>query len=173
MAQELANASVSPQAPAAPAPAALPSPFADVAAGSVPAVSLAPIQGGKTNAAQEFVVSNLDSLSEAGLDYHEVAETSESVIFNPSKITPAQIDEAVAAGKLHEIAPLATDLKPIGGAAPQGAPQGAPQVAPQAAPLANATVSSGNNAALGGARLKNATAKPSPDPVKSLSKRAL
>ncbi len=166
MANDLSGVQVG-QPAAAPAKPALPSPFADVAAGTVPAVSLAPIQDGKTDAAQAFVVANFDSLAESGLDYHEVPDTSESVIYNPSKITEAQINEAVKAGKLHEIAPLATDLKPLGG---DPAAVDAP-----VAPLSNAVVN-GNAGSLETARVKNLTPAPknTPNPVPgALAKRAV
>jgi hypothetical protein len=131
---ELSGASVGPQTPQAPAAPSLPSPFLDVANGLVPAISLAPIEGKKTDPAQEYAVSNLDELSASGIEYHEIADTNESVFFNPSKISAEQIDEAYKAGKLHEIAPLARDLKPIGAPTEPAAP------AQAQAPLSGASV---------------------------------
>jgi hypothetical protein len=172
MANELAGAQVgAPQTPAAPAaPQGLPSPFADVASGALSAISLAPIQGEQPDPAQAFAVENFDGLANAGLDYHEIPETNESVIFNPDKITTKQIEEAYEAGNLHEIAPLVTDLVPVGGAAAPGAElaPGAP-----AGPLQGATAGGG---ALQGARLRNVAPAPknAPNPVPGvLAKRAL
>jgi hypothetical protein len=169
MANELAGAQVGPpqQAPQAAAPA-IPSPFADVAQGSVPAVALAPIEGDKTDPAQKYAVENLESLAKAGIEYHEIADTAESVFFNPAKLSVEQIEEAYKAGKLHEIAPLVTDLAPVAGPAPAEGELSAP--AAGSAPLAGSTAGSG---ALQGVRLKNATAPVKNGPVGALSKRAI
>lgn len=163
----LENASVSP-APAAPA---VPSPFADVLAGQIPAVSLAPITGQKTDPAQEFVVTHLDELSEAGLDYHETPD-NHSVMFNPKKISAKEIDEADKAGKLFEIAPLVTDLKLPGMAAPAEASEATPAAA--GGVLSGASVPTDGK--LKTARLRNVAPAPTtaPNPVPGvLGKRAI
>lgn len=166
MANELAGATVaSPQpAPLAAAPS-LPSPFADIASGAMPAITLAPIEDQKTDPAQEFTVANFDALAAAGIEYHEIPESSESVLFNPSKVTPEQINEAYAAGKLHELAPVVRDLAGVGTTvAPEGA--GAP-TATQSGPLAGATAGAPTDGALKTARLRNVAPAPqnAPNPV--------
>ena len=87
----------------------LPRPFADIVAGTLPAVSLAPIVHRQTDEAQEYVVSNFIQLGEAGLGYHEL-KSNHSVLFNPTKISTEQIDAAEEAGKLYEVAPLVREL---------------------------------------------------------------
>lgn len=169
-----------PLAPPAPTPVArLPSPISDVQSGSVPAISLAPIQGKKTDPLQEFVVQNLDEISAAGVDYHELPD-HHSVLFNPAKITPAQIDAADKAGKLFEVAPLARALGPLnvatetGSQAAQMPPPGQPALSMSAA-APTGTVHSGGGKKLQTARLKTAAASVvgSSDPLGSLSQRAV
>lgn len=169
--ETVAPAPSAPLAPdGAPAPAAFPSPFSEVISGALPAVSLAPISDRKTDPAQEFVVSNLDELTAAGLDYHELKD-NHSVLFNPAKITAAQLDEADKAGKLFEIAPLVHDLAAPGGAAE--APVSAP---PGAGPLAGATAGAPVNRALQTDRLAGLAPAPTgaPNPVPGqLARRAI
>lgn len=166
----LDNASATP----APAPQ-FPSPFADVLAGSVPAVSLAPLHGSKTDPAQEFVVSNFEELTNAGLDYHETPD-NHSVLFNPKVISADQIDKADKAGELFRLAPLVKDLaQPGAETAPEAAPQGqAPAAAPApAGPLAGMQVT---DPKIKTARLKNLAPAPTnqPNPVPGqLAKRAI
>lgn len=130
------NAPLAPQAAPAEAPAfQLPSPFADVVAGTIPGVTVPPIVQGKTDQLQEFVVSNLDEIMASGLDMHETDDAM-TVFFNPSKVTPEQIDKAAKAGKLLELFPAAAQAAQAA-AAPAEAPV---EAAPAAGPLAGATV---------------------------------
>jgi hypothetical protein len=89
----------------------MPSPLAEVQQGIIAAITLAPVEGSTTDALQEFVIQNIDELCAAGIDYHELANSNHSVLFNPSKITSSQIDAAQKAGKLFEVAPLMTELR--------------------------------------------------------------
>ncbi len=163
MANELADVSVSapqgplvaPAAPAEAAPVEFPSPFADILAGKVGAVSLAPIENEDMDPVQAYTVENLEKLGAAGANYWEAPGTLESVIFNPDVVTEQQLEEAAKAGKLQEIAPRATDLAPVGAPAPAPGTELAPQEV--AGPLAGASVNSGS---LERARVKNLTPPP-------------
>jgi len=177
MPDALANATVGgPAAPeAAPAAPQLPSPFSDVLAGTVPAVSLAPIHGRKTDPAQEFVVQNMDELAQAGIDYHELPD-HHSVLFNPAKISSEQLDSADKAGKLFDVAPLVTKLGASTGANADLAPAGASPAQPVSGPaLAGATATGPVEGKLKSARLRAAAAPAigAGDPVSALSKRAV
>lgn len=168
---ELAGASVAPQEPAPEAAPSLPSPFLDVSEGKVPGVLLPPINDGQMSPAQEFVVSNFNTLMDSGLDYYEREDTAESVIFNPKKITEKQIQEAWEAGALADLIPVVQDLAPVGQPAAAGEIQ-APASA--SAPLSGATVSP--NRSLETARLKNVSPAPknAPNPVPNqLGRRAI
>lgn len=175
MANELSGVSVDgPAAPAAqPAAPELPSPFADVAQGTVPAVSLAPIEGQKMDPAQQFVLDQFDALPAAGLDYHDIPETHISVIFNPGKVTIDDIEAAYKAGTLDQLAPQVRDLKPVG-AAP--AAPGNELAAPAPAQGALSGASAVANPGLGAARARNLAPAPknAPNPVPGqLAKRAI
>jgi hypothetical protein len=87
----------------------LPSPFSDVVAGKIAGVTIPPIIARKTDPIQEFFVSNLDEIMASGMDLHETPDAV-SVFFNPSKVTPEQIEEADKAGKLLELFPPVTRL---------------------------------------------------------------
>lgn len=103
-------------APPAAAPTPLPSPFADVAAGSIPAVIVPPIPShGTPNAVQTFTADNFDKLLKAGLDYHETKNDA-VVLFNPKSISLEKIEAAEKAGTLAKVAQQVTAL-----AAPNGA----------------------------------------------------
>lgn len=163
MPDTLATSSAAPAATPAAAPQ-FPSPFADVAAGTVPAISLAPIENRKTDEAQEFAVQNLDALKDAGVEYFELSD-AHSVFFNPAKISLEQIEAADKVGKLFEVAPLAKTLTPVATAA---AP--APVAAP-ASPLATsqAVVPPGR---AGGQLARSLVSGGVNDPVGALSSRA-
>lgn len=186
-----AVASPAPAAPQAPAgPAGLPSPFADVVAGSVPAVSLAPIVGGRGDPTQEWVVGNFEALLGSGLEYAELPDAV-SVFFNPKLTTAEDLKAADKAGKLAEIAPPAVEIgKPPAVPAPAApAPAQTPALAAPPTPIpapsspsgalsgATATPSAPNAAKLAGIRARNAApAKPntpSGGPLGALSKRAV
>lgn len=188
MPDTLSNAAIDPNAApatsalapaAAPALAQLPSPIADVHAGTIAAISLAPITGRKTDPLQEFVVQNLDEISAAGVDYHELPD-KHSVLYNPTKVTPEQLDTADKAGKLFELAPLAREL----GALPTGPAAQSPQdgqpalstasAGPASAP-ASASAPSGGSKKLQTARLRNMASATigTSDPLGSLSQRAV
>lgn len=147
-------------ATAAPAPASafqpIP-PFSDVIAGNLPAVSLPPIVGRKTDPLQEYLISNYDDMANSGLEMHETPDAF-TVLFNPKLITAAAIDKADKEGRLQEVAPFAQDLLQQGGAAP--AQQAAPPAAPAPAPAPALTASpaapvAGTNKRLQGVRLDN------------------
>lgn len=180
MANELASAQVSPQAaPQAepPAGSGFPSPLADVEAGSVPAISMAPIREGKMDEIQKFTVENFDAILQSGLEYHDLPD-AHSVLFNPKLISIEQIEAADKAGKLFEVAPLAKGLgTPATAQAPSAEAQPAP-AASNAGPLSGATVSAPvpANKGLESARIK--ASRPAPatgsNPVPNqLGRRAL
>lgn len=125
-----------PLAPQPAAPAPIPSPFDDIIAGRIPAVSLAPVVGRQTDPAQEYAISNLDKLNDAGLEYHELKDHY-SVLFNPAKISAAQLDAADKEKKLFAVAPLARQLGNVPVSRPAATPLAAPALAaPPAAPAA-------------------------------------
>ncbi len=101
-----------PEAPAAQdaasAPASpLPSPFGDVAAGTVPAVSIPPLhRDAQPDPLQGFVIQNLPVLTKSGLDFYEAKDLS-TVVFNPQKISEKDLKTADESGKLAEVAPAA------------------------------------------------------------------
>jgi hypothetical protein len=177
----------------------IPSPFDDVAAGKIPAVTLAPIEGRQTDPAQEYIVQNFDKLPDLGLEYVELSK-SHSVVFNPKETSAEELQAADKAGKLFDVAPLvralgkdvvpklqlapapapaagaplaASAAAPAGPAAQDTAP--APGASMPSAPLATATASASprvpSNRGMQAARLHNAAAT-SNDPVSLLSKRA-
>jgi len=134
---ELANATVAAPAPADPlagvpagleapqapaAPVALPSPLDAVQAGQLPAISLAAFSEG--DPLHEFVVANFNALPDLGLDYAEFEGTDGvSAIFNPAKITEADLKAAYKAGKLEQIAPpAAAAMEAAAAPAPAPAP---------------------------------------------------
>jgi len=154
-------------APQEAAPVQVPPPFSDVVAGTVPAVAVPPIhKDTEPDPVQSFVIQNLDTLTKAGLDYYEAADLS-TVLFNPSKITEAQLQEADKAGKLSSVAPQAAPP------APESAP------AEAAAPLAPVQAPSGIAAPAGVGRTRLANVQPpgpgiKPNPVPNLlQKRAV
>lgn len=176
MPNELANATVAAPAaaPAQQAPA-IPSPFAEVVAGQIPAVSLPPIEGDQMDPAQQFVVENLDVLMQAGLDYHDTKDGL-SVIFNPKVVSLDAIQKAEKDGTLDKVAVPATS------SAPAEAPaEPASQAAPAAGALAGAVVAPpAANAPidrrLQQARIQNSRPAPlaAPNPVPNqLGKRAV
>lgn len=131
-------------APAPAAPAGLPSPFADVVAGSIPAVLVPPIgPHGKPDPVQEFAANNFSDLLQAGLSWHETKDQA-VVLFNPKLISEAKVIAADKAGTLSKIAQPVTSLQAPGG--PPAAPDAtladpaaaAAAPAPDAGPLAAA-----------------------------------
>lgn len=191
---ELAQATVAPQAgelsaegqapvaaPQAPAPS-IPSPFAEVSKGLLPAVSLAPVLDGTPDPAQEFIISNFPNLSDLGLEYLEFPDAS-SAVYNPSSISEKDLQTAFESGTLAEVAPPAN--APL--AAPEAAPAApdalaAPAAPPAASPgaLAGATAQpaagSPVDQSLQAARLKNLAPAPraAPNPVPGqLARRAV
>jgi hypothetical protein len=161
------------------APAALPAPFDAVAAGQLPAVSLPPIEGETVGPLAEFVISNLDTLLAAGLDYHETKDNL-SVFFNPKVVTEEAIQKAEKEGTLLEIAPLADQAVSSPPPAEAGAPSAAAAPAPTApaAPLAGAQAQAAprSDRKLQTARIRNLKPAPAgaPNPVPGqLAKRAL
>jgi hypothetical protein len=181
MANELAGMTVADPSVPAPAPAEMapaeleiPSPLADVVAGSIPGVTLPPIEGQPTPL-QEFVVANFQRLNESGLEYFELPDLS-SVVYNPDVITEADLPAAAEDGSLAQITPLAADFGPIAAPAPAA---GAPPAAVAAPPQASGALSGARVAPdrkLETARLKNAAPAPraAPNPVVGqLAKRAI
>ena len=126
---------------AAPAPASsLPSPFGDVVAGTVPAVSIPPLhKDAEPDPLQGFVIQNLPELTKSGLDFFEAKDLS-TVVFNPEKISEKDLKTADESGKLAEVAPPAQAPAEPAAAAPQeaaAAPAGpAPSLASLPAPKA-------------------------------------
>ena len=201
MANELANASLAPaaapQTASAPvnqpptsapeaAPAPLPAPLDAVAAGQIPAVTLKAFD--KNDPIHEYVVSNFDNLSKLGLDYTELGGDKHlSVIFNPAKISEADVHAAYKEGRLDQVAPLSSVAEkavaaPATPAAPAGDLSGATSapVAPQtpAAPLASVQAPPANSS-MQKARSRNLTAitaqpqnKPTGGPLTANSRRA-
>jgi len=157
-------------APQEAAPVQVPPPFSDVVAGTVPAVAVPPIhKDTEPDPVQSFVIQNLDTLTKAGLDYFE-ASNATTVVFNPAKISEAQLAKADKAGKLNEVAPIAALPQGAAGAPAEGAP------APEAAPLAPVQAPAAP-AGVGRTRLANVQPpgpgiKPNPVPGQ-LAKRAL
>jgi len=155
---ELANATVAAPAPADPlagvpagleapqapaAPVALPSPLDAVQAGQLPAISLAAFSEG--DPLHEFVVANFNALPDLGLDYAEFEGTDGvSAIFNPAKITEADLKAAYKAGKLEQVAPPAAAMEAA--AAPAPAPEAAlaAEAPAAAAPLAGVSLPAPN-----------------------------
>lgn len=124
-------------AAAAPAPdaGALPSPFADVVSGSIPAVLIPAIPAhGKPDPVQEFAANRFGDLLQAGLDYHETKDQS-VVLFNPKVISAEKVAAADRDGTLGKIAQPVDDIA-APGAAP--APDAAAAPVPDAAPAADA-----------------------------------
>lgn len=103
-------------APAAPAPDAapaapamqLPTPFDVIAAGKLPGLQIPAIQKGDgvPDALQHYVVQNLHVLMQAGIDYHDLPDHT-TVLYNPTVVTEAQIQEAYKAGTLDKLVPTA------------------------------------------------------------------
>jgi hypothetical protein len=159
MMNELANATVAAPAPADPlagvpagleapqapaAPVALPSPLDAVQAGQLPAVSLTAFAEG--DPLHEFVVANFNALPDLGLDYAEFEGTDGvSAIFNPAKITEADLKAAYKAGKLEQVAPPAAAAMEAA-AAPAPAPEAAlaAEAPAAAAPLAGVSLPAPN-----------------------------
>jgi hypothetical protein len=101
-----ATPQAAPQAEAPPTPADLPPPFSDVAAGSLPAVSLPPEPRNRVaSPLSSYVAQNLHQLASAGLDLYEGIH-KDSVFFNPTKITLEELKKADRAGRLFKVAPL-------------------------------------------------------------------
>lgn len=172
MANELANSTVGP-APAAAPTAEIPSPFADVVAGKIPAVSLPPIEGDQLDPTQEYVSQNLDTLLEAGLEYLET-EDQTTILFNPAVVKKQDLEAAQKDGTLGQLVRPA--LTPEAPADPLADAQAAGPAEP--APLATATAgpAPAPNRAIQAARLQNSKAAPinTPNPVQGvLSKRAV
>ncbi len=171
--ESIAPVGASAGAPAPDAAPAVPPPFAAIVAGDVPALSVPPVhKDTPPNPVQSFVISNLDTLAKAGLDYYE-ASNSTTVLFNPAKITEKELHEADKAGKLDAVAPVAALP-----AAPDAPAPDAAAAAP-AAPLAAvaAPAQPPVPAGVGRTRLANVTPpgpgiRPNPVP-NLLSKRAV
>ncbi len=181
-----------PAAPTAPQgpPVQLPPPISAVAAGQIPAVTLRAIDPKQPlDPIQAFATSNLQALSQAGLDFHEF-EDLKTAIYNPKLIGVPALVHAEKTGTLDKVAPL-VDGKPripaqqkAAGAAPEvgKTPKGAelaavkPQRAlqPQAPNLAEAKVPP--NRKLQDARLE-AMKAPAPDtpggPIDAIAKRVV
>src|SRR5687767_7609268 len=92
----------------------LPSPLSMVQSGALAGISLAPIENDKTDPLQEYVIQRFPDLGPLGIEYHEFQSSNYSVLFNPERISIGQIEEAFAAGKLFEVAPLIRNLAPSG-----------------------------------------------------------
>lgn len=131
------DAAPAPDAGSAPVPAApadLPSPFADVLAGSIPAVVIPPIPAhGKPNDVQTWASNHFGDLLQAGLDYHETKDQA-VVLFNPKVIPLAKVEAAEKNGTLNKLAVPAKSI-----AAPAApAVAAAPAPAAPSVPLASA-----------------------------------
>jgi hypothetical protein len=114
-----------------------------VQAGQLPAISLAAFSEG--DPLHEFVVANFNALPDLGLDYAEFEGTDGvSAIFNPAKITEADLKAAYKAGKLEQVAPPAAAMEAA--AAPAPAPEAAlaAEAPAAAAPLAGVSLPAPN-----------------------------
>jgi hypothetical protein len=135
-------AAPAPETPAA--PVALPSPLDAVQAGQLPAISLAAFAEG--DPLHEFIVANFNALPDLGLDYAEFeGADGVSAIFNPAKITEADLKAAYKAGKLEQVAPPAAAAMEAA-AAPVPAPEAvlAAEAPAAAAPLAGVSIPAPN-----------------------------
>lgn len=128
----LADATVKTPAPApqplaGPQPPAVPEPLNLVVAGQVPAVPLPPAQpGAPLDPAQEFVVSNFDSLPQLGLGAFEASDLT-TVVYNPNMVNEQALAAADKAGQLPQF--LQSLAQPQQDSAP--APQSGPGVIAQ------------------------------------------
>jgi hypothetical protein len=115
-----------------------------VQAGQLPAISLTAFAEG--DPLHEFVVANFNALPDLGLDYAEFEGTDGvSAIFNPAKITEADLKAAYKAGKLEQVAPPAAAAMEAA-AAPAPAPEAAlaAEAPAAAAPLAGVSLPAPN-----------------------------
>lgn len=119
-------------APVPPAPPVLPSPLADVAAGSIPAVLVPAVPAhGQPDPVQTFVGDNFDLILKSGIDYHETKDKA-VVLFNPKSISPEKIAEADAAGTLSKLAQPVKEFAAAAAPAPAADETPAPMAAPGA-----------------------------------------
>jgi hypothetical protein len=151
-----------------------------VQAGQLPAISLAAFSEG--DPLHEFVVANFNALPDLGLDYAEFEGTDGvSAIFNPAKITEADLKAAYKAGKLEQVAPPAAAAMEAA-AAPVPAPEAAlaAEAPAAAAPLAGVSLPAPNApAGVQEARARNLEAvvapkvnTPTGGPTAAMSRRA-
>src|SRR6478736_5755002 len=92
-----------PEAPAAPA-AALPTPFDAISAGKLPGLQVPPVEKGKLDPIQEFVVTNLHTLQANGIEYVDLPNDT-TVIYNPEVVTTEAIQKAYKEGNLDALVP--------------------------------------------------------------------
>jgi hypothetical protein len=156
-----------------PEAAALPPPLPQLQAGEIPAILVPPItqEMVAANPTIDAIVSTFPKLGDLGLEYYEAADLS-SVIYNPSKVTEADLKEAEQNGTL---ASIAQPLQALEAAQGSGAP--GDQMAPLAAEQLPAPPPAGE-ARLQSARVQNMAPKQispiQPRPVTTgLAKRAI
>lgn len=113
--QELAApAAGAPQENAAAIPSAdsLPSPFSNVAAGDIPAISFPPEKPGEESGPLSmYAQQNLPTLLKAGLDVFESGDLY-SVFFNPTRVSLEDLKKADTRGDLLDIAPSIQTERP-------------------------------------------------------------
>jgi hypothetical protein len=157
-----------------PEAAVLPPPLPQLQAGEIPAILVPPITQEMVAAdpAIDAIVSAFPKLGDLGLEYYEATDLS-SVIYNPSKVTEADLKEAEQNGTL---ASIAQPLQALEAAQGSGAAPG-DQMAPLAAEQLPAPPPAGE-ARLQSARVQNMAPKQispiQPRPVTTgLAKRAI
>lgn len=174
-----------PLAPEAPPAEQLPSPFSNIAAGELPAVSFPPEKKGEASGPlSQYVQDNLPTLLAAGIDVFE-AKDQHSVLFNPTLVSLEDLKKAEAAGTLLKVAPSIKTAKPAKTAPAAAAPLAAPAqpaaaptgpLAQQSLPPAPMNPAPKPNGKLQAAQLQNMkspNAASAANPLDQLSKRAI
>ena len=123
-------------AAAIPSADSLPSPFSNVAAGDIPAISFPPEKPGEESGPLSmYAQQNLPTLLKAGLDVFESGDLY-SVFFNPTRVSLEELKKADTRGELLDIAPSIQTERPKAGKAKAAATRTNHTAEAEAGPLA-------------------------------------